>query len=239
MLKIIIALVLVGCVIAEVPSQPERDEILANLTALRRDVKPQASNMHLLAVWATSTEVGCAKQFCKEKNLGIVACAFNNADNSQSGRPYIFAPTCSQCPDGYACLHKQCTPQPGSEPTTADSTTLPTSSSVTTTTFSTTPVSATPASTSPASTIPASTTATTTSSSIPASTTTASEILPSTSTSTTESIDRSSSTPQSHTASSVVDSSTIVQSGPTTSDSTMLLALTSTHVAMLTILSFA
>uniref|UniRef100_A0A5K3F0Y1 SCP domain-containing protein n=1 Tax=Mesocestoides corti TaxID=53468 RepID=A0A5K3F0Y1_MESCO len=266
---------------AEFPSQNERYEIIANLTKLREDVQPEASNMNLLsyseklgrvaykwvsrcipdypsdfkyqefdgigfifskyfgqpqfkdaislannsksydyaknlctgacqyykqAVTATSTEVGCAKKYCSKIGLGLVACAFNNADNRQRGLPYVRGASCSECPENYSCVHKQCSAEPP-----------PTSGSDTTTLVPATLVSTTTSSPSPASTTPALTT--------PASTTTASA---STSTTTTESMLTSSSSSQYHSEISV-----LTHSVTTTSVSTPMLTVVPLNIAVM------
>uniref|UniRef100_A0A5K3F643 SCP domain-containing protein n=1 Tax=Mesocestoides corti TaxID=53468 RepID=A0A5K3F643_MESCO len=95
------------------------------------------------AVRVASTEVGCAKKYCKDQKLGITVCAFNNADNHQRERPYLWAPTRTKCPEDYICVRKQCAP-PSSQPqdgttTTAIPATTPTTpSSVPTSTSATT-----------------------------------------------------------------------------------------------------
>uniref|UniRef100_A0A5K3F0U3 SCP domain-containing protein n=2 Tax=Mesocestoides corti TaxID=53468 RepID=A0A5K3F0U3_MESCO len=217
MLRILCVLAIIVHVFGDVPTANESAELLENLTRIRENVRPQASDMMLLnyskemenvaeecvsrckdeypfyedypqynetgfilvtsnhspefteafinvgrqaslykyiknicigdcfsykqAVWATSTKVGCAKKFCNDKNLGIVICAFNNANNHQTGRPYFWAPNCTRCPKDYRCVRNQCAPpliQPQNDTTTAipatTSTTLssiPTSSSTT------------------------------------------------------------------------------------------------------------
>uniref|UniRef100_A0A5K3G122 SCP domain-containing protein n=1 Tax=Mesocestoides corti TaxID=53468 RepID=A0A5K3G122_MESCO len=63
-------------------------------------------------VWAASTEVGCAKAKCQDRNssrpIYYLACAFNNADSFLKERPYEKGVSCSQCPQGVACLRHQC-----------------------------------------------------------------------------------------------------------------------------------
>uniref|UniRef100_A0A5K3FYF1 SCP domain-containing protein n=1 Tax=Mesocestoides corti TaxID=53468 RepID=A0A5K3FYF1_MESCO len=218
MLKILCLLAMSVHVFGDVPTANESAELLENLTRIRENVRPQASDMMLLnystemenvankwvsqckdeypfyedypeynetgfilvtsnhspkfteaftnvekqvslykyikdicigdcfsykqAVWASTTKVGCAKKYCQDKNLGIVICAFNNANNHQTGRPYFWAPNCTRCPKDYRCVRNQCAPplvQPQNDTTTTaipatTSTTLssiPTSSSTT------------------------------------------------------------------------------------------------------------
>uniref|UniRef100_A0A5K3F3L8 SCP domain-containing protein n=1 Tax=Mesocestoides corti TaxID=53468 RepID=A0A5K3F3L8_MESCO len=204
------------------------------------------------AVWATSTRVGCAKQYCPKIYVGLVACAFNNANNRQVGRPYEKGPSCSKCPEDYSCVRKQCSPeplpQPGSDEPTSDS---EASSSTTTYASSSPPL-----------------TSTTTQKSIPAVSTTTpghgnedyiaevpsrldAVIAPSNDGILSEgdfspsgslklpaspkSTDVVSSTPHHPTASSPTDSFAGISSVSTTSGSTLLLAFSSLHFAMLTL----
>uniref|UniRef100_A0A5K3F603 SCP domain-containing protein n=1 Tax=Mesocestoides corti TaxID=53468 RepID=A0A5K3F603_MESCO len=150
------------------------------------------------AVTAASTEFGCAKHYCSNLDLGLVACAFNNADNRQRGLPYVSGKSCSKCPTDYYCVHNQCSvkssPQPGSSTSTLSSTTP----------SSTTPVSPTPAS--------STATSTTHTSTIPSSTSTASP----------ESAPTVSSTQQYNSEASVTVNSTKAHSLTTTSVSTTL-----------------
>uniref|UniRef100_A0A5K3F1E0 SCP domain-containing protein n=1 Tax=Mesocestoides corti TaxID=53468 RepID=A0A5K3F1E0_MESCO len=183
MRMIICVLAVIVKVFSKVPSPEERDELIAELTKLREDVQPDASNMNLVsysekmgliadkwvsrcipdypshysnpefgdygfifskypglpqfkdalitaakkdaynftrnfctgtcryykqAVSAKSTKVGCAKQYCDNNGLGLVACAFNSAERVRGGRPYDCGPSCSKCPHDYSCVHRQC-----------------------------------------------------------------------------------------------------------------------------------
>uniref|UniRef100_A0A5K3F5Q4 SCP domain-containing protein n=2 Tax=Mesocestoides corti TaxID=53468 RepID=A0A5K3F5Q4_MESCO len=285
MRRIICVLAVIWQVFAKVPSKEERAEILANLTQIRGNVTPEASNMNLLtysetlervanryvlkcipeypwdyiyqeyvgigfifskysgqphfkdaislannsasydydkdlcrgackdykqAVTAAATAVGCAKQYCKNHGLGLVACAFNNSDNRRRGWPYVRGTSCSKCPMD-DCIHKQCSakspPSPENETTTSSSTSS----------TSTTPASATPDTTTPASATPDTTT--------PASTTTAS-----TTTSTTDTAEGLSSTTIE--TMNTVSSTSQQQSVKTTSGSTTILIFASLHLSI-------
>uniref|UniRef100_A0A5K3F0T8 SCP domain-containing protein n=2 Tax=Mesocestoides corti TaxID=53468 RepID=A0A5K3F0T8_MESCO len=205
------------------------------------------------AVWASSTRVGCAKKYCPEHHLGLVACAFDRANNRQVGRPYKEGQSCSKCPKSYSCVRKQCTreprPQPGNGEPTSDSAT----SSFTTTYAS---------SSSPLTSI-------TTQKNIHAVSTTTPEdgngdyitegpfqediiMAPSSdiihpgsdlspgdslkAPAKSQNIDKVSSTPQNHIASLVTESFAGLRSVSTTSDSSLLLAFASLHFAMLMVL---
>uniref|UniRef100_A0A5K3FIV9 SCP domain-containing protein n=1 Tax=Mesocestoides corti TaxID=53468 RepID=A0A5K3FIV9_MESCO len=72
-------------------------------------------------VWAASTEVGCAKAKCHDRKssrpIYYMACVFNNADNYLEERPYEKGVSCSQCPQGVACLRNQCAAKMGQNTT--------------------------------------------------------------------------------------------------------------------------
>uniref|UniRef100_A0A5K3FCV1 SCP domain-containing protein n=1 Tax=Mesocestoides corti TaxID=53468 RepID=A0A5K3FCV1_MESCO len=64
-------------------------------------------------VWATSTQVGCARNRCQShyepsKVYHVMACMYKPSDSMLQGRPYQEGRSCSRCPRGYKCYRKQC-----------------------------------------------------------------------------------------------------------------------------------
>uniref|UniRef100_A0A5K3FDZ3 SCP domain-containing protein n=1 Tax=Mesocestoides corti TaxID=53468 RepID=A0A5K3FDZ3_MESCO len=67
------------------------------------------------AIWATSSQVGCANNRCDNLQPGttepiyLMACLYTPAGNIPNMRPYEAGEVCSKCPEKYRyCLHKQC-----------------------------------------------------------------------------------------------------------------------------------
>uniref|UniRef100_A0A5K3FGR5 SCP domain-containing protein n=1 Tax=Mesocestoides corti TaxID=53468 RepID=A0A5K3FGR5_MESCO len=84
-------------------------------------------------ILATSNAVGCAQEKCTPQGVSheqhIIICLLKKNGGNVEERPYKRGESCSECPDGFSCYHKQCfdnsspvTQSPS--PTTSISTTL-------------------------------------------------------------------------------------------------------------------
>uniref|UniRef100_A0A5K3FU83 SCP domain-containing protein n=1 Tax=Mesocestoides corti TaxID=53468 RepID=A0A5K3FU83_MESCO len=72
-------------------------------------------SVYTQAVWATTTEVGCAKSRCdgllpnEARPTYLLACMYNPAGNTPNRRPYEMGEACSKCPAEYKyCQRRQC-----------------------------------------------------------------------------------------------------------------------------------
>uniref|UniRef100_A0A5K3FE42 SCP domain-containing protein n=1 Tax=Mesocestoides corti TaxID=53468 RepID=A0A5K3FE42_MESCO len=65
-------------------------------------------------VWANSTRVGCAMHKCGafgtrlQHPVFTVVCQYNVTEEIKDQRPYEEGLSCSKCPPGYKCRHRQC-----------------------------------------------------------------------------------------------------------------------------------
>uniref|UniRef100_A0A5K3F7T4 SCP domain-containing protein n=1 Tax=Mesocestoides corti TaxID=53468 RepID=A0A5K3F7T4_MESCO len=65
-------------------------------------------------VWATSSELGCAKKQCDSsfpsspKPVYVMACQYKPAGNMNGQKPYLEGRSCSMCQDGDVCNRNQC-----------------------------------------------------------------------------------------------------------------------------------
>ncbi|XP_067913797.1 peptidase inhibitor 16-like isoform X2 [Heterodontus francisci] len=68
-------------------------------------------------VWATTDKVGCATHFCdkvhglENKNLSVLVCNYAPPGNYVGTQPYKRGKPCSECPAGYQCIDKLCSPK--------------------------------------------------------------------------------------------------------------------------------
>uniref|UniRef100_A0A5K3FDC9 SCP domain-containing protein n=1 Tax=Mesocestoides corti TaxID=53468 RepID=A0A5K3FDC9_MESCO len=84
-------------------------------------------------VLATSNAVGCAQSDCTRKGHSskayLTICLLKKNGGNAAKKPYKRGDSCSECPDGFACHHKQCLEKPSPvahspSPTTSPSTIL-------------------------------------------------------------------------------------------------------------------
>ncbi|VDD79231.1 unnamed protein product [Mesocestoides corti] len=128
MLRLVCITVLFWNVLAEGPSEKEREYLLKLHAELREEVDPPASNMLMLAIWAKSSEVGCAKHRClvghgKDYYYRVICLyrpgqvalwAYEYAGDLDNDRPYEQGESCSDCPEDFICVRKQCYPSDSS-----------------------------------------------------------------------------------------------------------------------------
>ncbi|KAL5103168.1 GLIPR1-like protein 1 [Taenia crassiceps] len=69
---------------------------------------------YIQLVWAKSSQLGCARQRCDGLNPGwrnpqyLTVCQYRPGVTFSGVRPYLSGASCSRCPEGYSCYHKQC-----------------------------------------------------------------------------------------------------------------------------------
>ncbi|XP_075632036.1 peptidase inhibitor 16 isoform X2 [Balearica regulorum gibbericeps] len=100
-------------------------------------VPGQMCGHYTQVVWASTHRIGCGAKFCEKidgietEGMYLLVCNYYPPGNMKGRKPYKEGPSCSQCPEGRACVNSLC--EPTVEETTPPSVTTKASPSPTTT----------------------------------------------------------------------------------------------------------
>ncbi|OPJ89022.1 peptidase inhibitor 16 [Patagioenas fasciata monilis] len=79
-------------------------------------VPGQMCGHYTQVVWASTHQIGCGAKFCEKiegidtEDMYLLVCNYYPPGNMKGRKPYREGPSCSQCPEGRACVDSLCEP---------------------------------------------------------------------------------------------------------------------------------